>query len=92
MGWSGQSDGALRRAILESTNRLYGRYFGVGLGPLHEDLVQDATKRGWRTMKVDDADRFFDQLGGAVDELTRQELSPLDLPALLRRDETPAGK
>jgi hypothetical protein len=82
VGWSGNSDTALRRAIVESRSR-YSRYFGVGLSQLHEELQQCVTDGQAQTFDLHDADRFFDQLGGAVDELTKVDAAPLDLPALL---------
>jgi hypothetical protein len=82
VGWSGNNDHALRRAILESKYQ-YGRYFGVGLAQMHEELQQCATAGRAETFDLHDADRFFDQLGGAVDELARWDPAPLDMAALL---------
>jgi len=83
VGWSGQSDAALRRAVLDSSDRLYGRYFGIGGSHMHDDLMQYVADGHAQVIELDDAERFFDQLGGAVDELAKREPAPLDTPALL---------
>jgi hypothetical protein len=82
IGWSGETDTALCRAIRATSQNPFGRYFGVRHEPSSQ--IQDfvATQKGV-AMPISTGDEFFDRLVATIKEVENRPQRPLKLAALV---------
>jgi hypothetical protein len=82
VGWSGQSDTALRREIVAAAGLRYGCFLGIR-GELISDL--ETLERDGRAtvVPVTSADDFFDKVAGTLTEVARRPEVPLRTSAIV---------
>lgn len=83
-GWSADWDPALRKAVTAARSRRYPLYFAARDGKISPDAQAVIDLRGGTTVKIDDADTFFELLHRRVYAIDRlDEPHPLDTEALV---------
>lgn len=82
VGWSGQSDTALRQEIVAAAGRRYGCFLGIR-GTLIAELEELAAEGKATVVPVTSADEFFDKLAGTLTEVARRPRVPLRTSAIV---------
>ena len=82
VGWSGQSDTALRREIVAAAGRRYGCFLGMRETPMAE-LAALAGEGKATVVPVTDANEFFDKVAGTLTEVAQRPASPLRTSAVV---------
>lgn len=82
VGWSGQSDTALRREIEAAAGQRYGCFLGIRGVPIQE-IQSLATGGRAAIVPVTSADEFFDTLTGTLKEVALRPSTPLQTSAVV---------
>jgi hypothetical protein len=82
VGWSGQSDTALRREIAAAAGRRYGCFLGIR-GELIPELRALAEEGKATVVPVTSADEFFDKVAGTLTEVAQRPAAPLRTSAVV---------
>jgi SIR2-like domain len=82
VGWSGQSDTALRREIVAAAGRRYGCFLGIR-GELIPELQTLAGEGRATVVPVTSADEFFDKVAGTLTEVAHRPTVPLRTSAVV---------
>lgn len=82
VGWSGQSDTALRREIGAAAGSRYGCFLGMRGKPMDE-LAALATEGKATVVPLTDADEFFDKVAGTLTEVAQRPATPLRTSAIV---------
>ena len=82
VGWSGQSDTALRSEIVAAAGRRYGCFLGIR-GELIPELKALAGEGKATVVPVTNADEFFDKMAGTLTEVAQRPAVPLRISAIV---------
>jgi hypothetical protein len=82
VGWSGQSDTALRGEIVAAAGRRYGCFLGIRGEPIPE-LGALAAEGKATVVPVTSADEFLDKVAGTLTEVAQRPAAPLRTSAIV---------